>query len=132
MSMPGVLVDPAVAHGGDRDLAGLAHHLDGVVDDLVVQDPDRDDRVVGQLAPRGLGHELVSLLGRRERVGGAEHPRHLPLELHRVDHHDVLGAREGGALHRVAADAARAVDHHGLPRAHPGGVHRRVTPARLL
>src|SRR6185437_13030515 len=59
----GVLVDPAVPDGGDRDLTGLAYDLDGVRDHFVVQDADRDDRVVGEFAPGGLDDEVVRLLG---------------------------------------------------------------------
>src|SRR5215467_2288216 len=65
----GVLVDPAVAHRGDGDLAALAHDLDGVGDHLVVQFADGNDRGVGELAPGGLHHEVVRLLGAGERVG---------------------------------------------------------------
>ena len=128
--MPGFSFDPAVPDRGDRDLAGLAHDLDGVRDHLVVQDADGDDREVGELAPGGLDHEVVRFLGGGERVRGAEHGGgHLPLELHRVHHDDVLRPGEAGALHGVAADAARAVDHHGLPGAHAARAHRRA-PAR--
>src|SRR5215472_8958187 len=42
-----VLVDHPPADRGDRDLAGLAHDLDGVLDHLVVQDADGSDRAVG-------------------------------------------------------------------------------------
>src|ERR1700733_1360879 len=94
----GVLVDPAVPDRGDRDLAGLAHDLDGVRDHLVVQDADGDDRDVGELAPGGLDHEVMSFLGSRVRVRGAEDARGLvPLELHRVHHDHVLRPGEGRA-----------------------------------
>src|SRR3984885_1364338 len=125
-----VLVDPAVPDRGDRDLAGLAHDLDGVRDHLVVQDADGDDRDVGELAPGGLDHEVMRFLGRGERVRGAEDARGLvPLELHRVHHDHVLRPGEGGALDGVHADAAGAVDHHGLPGAHAARADRRA-PAR--
>src|SRR6516165_5271568 len=48
-----VLVDHALPDGGDRHLAGLTDDLDSVLDHLVVQDPNRDDRAVGELAPGG-------------------------------------------------------------------------------
>jgi hypothetical protein len=74
---------------------------------ILGDDAGGHDRVIGELAPGGLDHELVRLLGGGERVGGAEHGGgHLPLELHRVDHDHVLGPGEPGALHRVAAHAA--------------------------
>src|SRR6185437_8801522 len=119
-----VLVDPAVPHRGDRDLAGLADDPDRVRDHLVVQDADGDDGLVGELAPGGLDHEVVRLLGGGERVRGAEHAGgHVPLELDRVDHDHVLRPGEPGALYRVAAHAAGAEDHHGVAGLHPGRVH---------
>src|SRR3984885_6090815 len=121
----GVLVDPTLPHGRDRDLTGLAHRLDGVVNNLIVQHPDGDDRVVGQLAPGGCHDELVRLLGGSERMGGPEHRSHLPLEAHGVHHDHVLRPGEAGALHRIAAHAPAAVDHHGLSGPPPGGVHGR-------
>src|SRR5580700_10072886 len=125
----GVLVDPAVSDRGDRDLAGLAHDLDGVCDHLVVQDADGDDRDVGQFAPGGLPDEVLRFLGGGEGMRGAEQLRHLPFERHRVHHDNVLRPGEPRALHRVAAHAARAVDHHGVPGAYVAGPDRGA-PAR--
>src|SRR5215469_9868401 len=59
---PGVLVDHPLADGGDGDLTGLADYPDGVGDDLVGQDADGDDGVVGQLPPAGFDDEIVCLL----------------------------------------------------------------------
>src|SRR5690242_19737855 len=64
----GVLVDHAAPDRGDRDLAGLAHDLDSVLDHLVVQDADGDDRAVGELAPGGLADEVERFLGGGEGV----------------------------------------------------------------
>src|SRR6516164_3117814 len=126
----GVLVDHAFPDRGDRDLAGLAHDLDGVLDHLVAQDADRDDRAVGEFAPGGLFDEFLRFPRGGEGVRGAEHLGHLPLELNRVHHDHVLRPREPSALHRVAAHAARAVDHHRLPGAHVPGPHRRAPAGR--
>src|SRR5215470_3931924 len=126
----GVLVDHAPPDRGDRDLAGLADDLDGVLDHLVVQDADGDDRAVGELAPGGLADEVEGLLGGGEGVRGAEHLGHLPLELHRVDHDHVLRPGEPRALHRVAAHPAGAVDHHGVAGAHVAGPYRRAPAGR--
>ena len=123
MDVHGALVD--VADRGDRHLAALAGHQHRGLHHLLGDHAGRHDRVVGELAPGGLDDELVRLLGGGERVRGAEHGGgHLPLELHRVHHDHVLRPGEPGALHRVAAHAARAEDHHGVAGLDPGRVHR--------
>src|SRR5436305_890025 len=70
-----------VGEAGDDARAAVADDVDRLADDVLVDGADGDQRLVGQLAPG----ELVDLLGGfgrgRERVGGAELERGLPLEL---------------------------------------------------
>jgi hypothetical protein len=119
-----------LADGGDRDLAALAHDLHRGVHDVRGEHARGADGVVSELAPGRLDHEVVGRLRVGERVSGAEHLGHVPLELHRVDDHHVLRARVPRALHGVAAHAARSVDDHGVPGPHAGRVHRRAPAGR--
>src|ERR1700678_3017015 len=119
-----------VVQAGDDDGAALADHVEGVADDLGVDQADGDDGRVRELTAGELG-DLVLGLGRGgERVGGAELERLRALVLERVHRDHVLGAGVFRALDRVDADAADAVDHDGVPGVHVRGVHRRPPAGR--
>ena len=104
--------------------------LTALADDLLVDDVDGDDRLVGADAAGELLRELVRLLGAGRGVGGAEVLGRLALVGERVDGDDVGRAGVRGALDRVGADAADAVDDHGLAGHDVGGVHRGAPAGR--
>src|SRR5215469_2374230 len=110
--------------GRDCHLAALTGHQHRGLDHLLADHARREDYVVGELAPGGLDHVVAGLLFRGERTRRTEHcRRHLPLELDRVDDDHVPGASEPRALHRVAADPARAEDDNGVSGPHARRVH---------
>src|SRR5262249_45366482 len=118
-----------VAETGHGDGSALADHVEGRLDDVLLDHPDCDDGVVGadaggQLLP----DELDRPLGGGSAVGGPQLLGLLPLVRQGVDCYDVLRARVASALDRVDADAADAVDHHRLARLDAGCVDGR-TPA---
>ena len=104
--------------------------VDGGADDVLVDDVDGDDRLVGADAARELLGQLVGLLGGRDAVGGAEILGRFALVGQRVDGDQVHRAGVGRALDRVGADAADAVDDHGLAGHHVGGVDRGAPAGR--
>src|SRR5258705_186902 len=95
-----------VADAGDHDGPGLAGHVDGRLDHLVVHLADRADHRVAELAAGHVDDGLVCLLRAGERVRRAELHRLLALVLRRVDRDDVLAAGVPGALHGVDAHPA--------------------------
>src|SRR4051812_19896857 len=113
---------------GDHQRAGLADDVEGVGDDLLVDDSDGHDRDVGALPPG----ELLDLRGSLRRVGegmrGAEFERGLELELDRVDRHHELGSGIGRSLHGIGPDAPDAVDHDGVSDTDTAGVDRAAPP----
>src|SRR3954470_11968224 len=119
-----------VGEAGDHRGPALADRLHRGGDDLLVDDVDGDDRLVGADAAGELLGELQRLFGGRDAVGGAEILGRLALVGQRVDGDDVHRAGVGRALDRIRADAADAVDDHGLPRLDVGGVDARAPAGR--
>ena len=99
-------------------------------DDLLGDDVDGDDRLVGADAARELLRELVGLRGAGDAVGGAQVLGGLALVGQRIDRDHVRGTGVRGTLYRVRADAADAVDDHGLAGPHVSGVDGRAPAGR--
>src|SRR3954451_5128716 len=125
--MDGELV--RIGQAGDDRGPALADRGDRVADDLLVDDVDGDDRLVGPDAPGQVLAERVGLLGAGNRVRGPQVLGHLTLVGEWVDGDHVRRAGVVGALDGVGADAADAVDDHRLARDDVGGVDG-AAPAR--
>src|SRR3954451_1824975 len=114
-----------VGKAGDHGGAALADRLHRGCDDLLVDDVDGDDRLVGADAAGELLGQLQRLFGGRDAMRRAEILGRFALVGERVDGDDVHRPGVGRALDGIGADAADAVDHHGLPRLDVGGVDGR-------
>jgi hypothetical protein len=69
--------------------------------------------MVGELTPGGLDHDIM-----RQRVRGTDNLGHIPLELHRIDHHHILRTRMPRTRHGGTVHTTGAIDHHGVARTH--------------
>jgi hypothetical protein len=104
-------------------LGGQAHDRGH---EVAVADTHRADDLVAHAAPGLLLDQLEGLLDAARGVGGAELLGGLPLELHRVDGEDPLGAGEAGALHGGGAEATDADDGDVVAGVDLGGVDGRA------
>ena len=100
--------------------------FDRVVDDLVVQDADGDDRVVGELAP---GDSMTNSVASSAVANVCVAPKTVAMSrLNSTGSTTTTRSAPAyrGALHGVAAHATGAEDHDGLAGPDAGRVHRRA------
>ena len=110
--------------------AALADGVDRLLDDLLVDDVDGDDGLVGADPAGELADQRLGLLAGGDAVGGAELLGLLALVGQRVHRDDVGRPGMGGTLDGVDADPPDAEDHDRVAGGDLGRVDRRAPTGR--